>query len=189
MCARRRHAWAAVTICRMEKRLCGTATYEPRASVGGFTLIELMIVVAVIAILAAVALPAYFDTVRKSRRADAITALSQITQAQERWRANSPTYSSDLGSSGLMVTSAATPVTTSGTVSCSEFDMPSGHFRTRLCTNSAADANRTSYTVVATGIGSQASDSKCTSLTLTVTGGQLAYTSVGTATANQCWNR
>ena len=59
---------------------------------GGFTLIELMAVVVVIAILAAIALPAFTEQVRRSRRAEAITLLNQISQEQERWRANNPAY-------------------------------------------------------------------------------------------------
>jgi len=48
----------------------------------GFTLIELMIVVAIIGILAAVAIPAYSDYVKKSREAEATNALGDIRTAQ-----------------------------------------------------------------------------------------------------------
>ncbi len=51
---------------------------------GGFTLIELMIVVAVIAILAAIAYPSYQDSVRKGRRGEAKSDLVELAQAMER---------------------------------------------------------------------------------------------------------
>lgn len=56
----------------------------PRAS-RGFTLIELMIVVAVIAILGAIAYPSYQESVRKGRRAEGRAALQELMQQQERY--------------------------------------------------------------------------------------------------------
>ena len=50
----------------------------------GFTLIELMIVVAVIAVLAAIAYPSYQDSVRKGRRGEAKSELVTLAQARER---------------------------------------------------------------------------------------------------------
>ncbi|MDP1708619.1 MAG: type IV pilin protein [Gammaproteobacteria bacterium] len=74
----------------------------------GFTLVELMIVVAIIGILAAIAYPSYQDSVRKSRRAQAITDMYSIQLAQEKWRANNSTYGTLANVWGTVTTSPAT---------------------------------------------------------------------------------
>lgn len=58
----------------------------------GFTLIELMIVVAVVAVLSAIAYPAYTDSVRKSRRAQAKADLVEYQAMAERWRTVNNSY-------------------------------------------------------------------------------------------------
>jgi type IV pilus assembly protein PilE len=74
----------------------------------GFTLIELMIVVAVIAIIAALAYPAYLDYVRKGRRADAQSHLLSAQIAEERYRAYNNDYGTvaELASAGLGITTS-----------------------------------------------------------------------------------
>lgn len=63
----------------------------------GFTLIELMIVVAILGIIAAIAYPSYQDSVMRSQRADALTTLSRLASEQERFYTLSApaTYAAD----------------------------------------------------------------------------------------------
>jgi type IV pilus assembly protein PilE len=139
----------------------------------GFTLIEVMIVVVIIALLATVALPAYLDQVRKSRRADAIARISQFQQAQERWRSNNATYGS-LSDLGVATTTA------------------DGHYSLSM----TASPTATTYRILATATGAQASDANCKFLALSMSGGNTTLlsgpnSSVGNTGAanNRCWNR
>jgi type IV pilus assembly protein PilE len=136
----------------------------------GFTLIELMAVVVVISILAAIALPTYMEHVRKSRRAEAVSLLGQLAQAQERWRANNPAYTNSLGNLGMSTASGVRPAY-------------------YVLSIPAATASTYTLTATADAASAQVSDTKCTSLSLLMNGGNLTYARTGTATANQCWNR
>lgn len=62
---------------------------------GGVTLLELMIVVAIIGILAAIAIPNYQTYQERTRRADATSDLVELAQWLERYRVNQNTYAAD----------------------------------------------------------------------------------------------
>lgn len=72
----------------------------------GFTLIELMITVAILGILAAIAYPSYTAQVQKSRRADAQVALQEIAQRQEAYFLRNRSYAKDVTQLGYAATSA-----------------------------------------------------------------------------------
>ena len=65
---------------------------KDKSGIKGFTIIELMIVVGIVAILVALSLPSYSDYVRKAKRAEAEQLLLNWANLQEIWRANNPTY-------------------------------------------------------------------------------------------------
>ncbi len=69
----------------------------------GFTLVEAMIVVVVIAILASTAYPSYMQSVRKSKRTDAHTALTRTSTNLERFFGTNGTYTTDTSQLRLML--------------------------------------------------------------------------------------
>ena len=150
------------------------------ASAKGFTLVELMIAVAVLAILAAIAYPSYVDSVRKSRRADAMGALMQVQTEQEKLRANCPQYAGSLtGSRACGADAAATSIGLSSATTLGGF-----------YTLSLSNASATGYTATATATGSQSSDTACRTFTLTVSGLSVtssAANSSSTDTSSTCW--
>lgn len=139
----------------------------------GFTLIELMIVVAIIGLLAAIAYPSYQDSVRKGRRAEAITALYQIQLAQEKWRANNSTYTGTLGTGGLGLNS-----TVPDTGTTFYYDL------------ALSNATATGFTATATArsTGGQNNDTaggvSCTPLTINQNGPDY-----GTPSKAACWGK
>ena len=60
--------------------------------IAGFTLVELMILVAIVGILAAIAYPSYIESVRKGKRAEGRAALTSLLQQQERYFTQNNTY-------------------------------------------------------------------------------------------------
>ena len=134
----------------------------------GFTLIELMIVVAVIAILAIIALPQYAEHVRKGKRAEALQALGDLQLRQESYRADHPTY----GTLANLFTDGGTAF--------------NGGLKNYAVTIPASAS--TSYTILATRKGDLANDPKCGNFRLRMAAGVVSK-EVSSGDANYCWRR
>ena len=128
----------------------------------GMTLIELMIVVAIIGILAAVAYPSYQQYVLRANRADAQAVLMETAQFMERYFTTNGTYVGGAVSS----VSAVSPKGASG--GAVKYDI-----------SFSVGPTATAFTLQAVPAGGQASDS-CGTLTLSNTGAQ-------TPTTAGCW--
>lgn len=129
----------------------------------GFTLIELMVVVAIVGLLATIAIPAYNDHIRKTNRVDAITALTQLQLAQEKLRANCRFYGDQIAAASDC---GADADNTDLAYTTGAANSPEGHY-TIAITDGSASGN--GYTATATAVSaSQLEDTDCRTFTLTV---------------------
>lgn len=154
----------------------------------GFTLIELMITVAIVAVLAAIAYPSYQESVAKGRRAQAKTMLAQAQQWLERHY--SENYRYDQTAAGVAINNDA------GGVFNSQFGVaPVSSEGAAVYTITLATQNSgRTYTLTATRYGSMGSD-RCGDLSVTNTGRKsVANHSFGSGAVNdlaalqKCWN-
>ena len=76
-------------------------TKQQARRTAGFTMIELLTVVAIIAILAAIGYPSYLESIAKSRRAEARTALQEAVQYMQRFYVANDTYEKDLSGTNV----------------------------------------------------------------------------------------
>lgn len=135
----------------------------------GFTLIEMMIVLAIVALLAALAYPSYIGYVQRARRSDGQVALQRVMVEQEKWRTGHSSYASALSDLGLETSSDA------------------GHYSLSL-----ENVTATGFRAVATAAGDQTNDTACSPMTLSLKTGGAVDLASGASTKNDvngCWKK
>ena len=135
----------------------------------GFTLIEVIVVVLILGILAAIAIPNYTEYIQRGRRADAKTALLQLAQWQERRRTETNSYAT-------------------ATAQLPGLANVQSNGQTIYTVTIAAGATANAYTLTATRAGVMAAD-PCGDFTLTSLGIRGNLNLSGGRTSDQCWAR
>ena len=149
--------------------VCAQTSPDNHRSARGFTLIEILIVVAILGVLASIALPAYQNSVLRSGRAEAKGELMIVASDQERFFSSNNSYSTD-----------ATPlITTDATTRTTE----NGLYDITVAAGATGDI-ATSFVATATAVGSQTDDA-CTTLTISSIGVRGATGD----TVEECWQR
>ncbi len=136
----------------------------------GFTLIEMMITVVIIAILAAIAIPSYQRYVWKARRSDATNTLQRLAALEEQVYFRNNAYTTD---AGLLVGSAAT--------STSTLSSDGGYYTITLAWGSSTDNQSFSLSAAPVAGKSQVNDTQCQNFSLDNTNKRAA------TNASICW--
>lgn len=153
---------------------------DPPRRLAGFTLIEVMIVVAIVAILAAIAYPSYLDSVRKSKRADARAQLMEVSQYMQRFYSQNDRYdqANDAGGTATTLPAALTTVPKGAAIGKQDYTIG---FQSNTLT-----ARGFTLEAVPRAGGPMASD-KCGTLRINNVGRRTVNGASGGMTAETCW--
>lgn len=146
--------------------------------VQGFTLIELMVVMAIVGIISAFAIPSYSEYVRRGKRAEAKATLSSAQSALEKCFQLNRTY----------FHSPTTPCTISETLAGGGLPTERKNYVIKFSNNLPSATNKTAYTLLATRTSSMVND-KCGDFTIDQIGNKGILNNDANATLATCWDK
>lgn len=155
----------------------------------GFTLIEMVVTVAIIGIIAAIAWPIYESQSAKGRRSDAAVALTNARQALIAFRSDNGAYPASAADALAALRSYRVTAPNTPAIDCKDgrgYQIPAagvtscqGHYNITVANGADADG----FTLVATAI---ISDNDCLTLTLDHLGTR-GFTGAASSSADRCW--
>lgn len=157
----------------------------------GFTLVELMITLAVLAILVTIGYPLYNVQLEKARRTDARSGLAKLAMAQERYYAMFGNYATSIaqlnfgpdeaedGNNDIYAYREA--------ISDIDYDGNGSPDNYTITLADDGDASTQDYVFTATATGSQSGDTDCNTFTINQLGVKAAENSSGTDQTERCW--
>jgi type IV pilus assembly protein PilE len=160
-----------------------------RGASGGFTLIELMVVVVIASILVAISVPLYKQQVMQSRRTDARTALLDLAGREERFLTTNPTgYTTAAANLGYGGFGVGNPVG-QGYYYLNTPCVAAPNAALACDANANAPAGPAFYLTATYVPGTtQANDTNCATFAVDSTGAQFAFNSAGTLNTAYCWS-
>ncbi|MCK5894895.1 MAG: prepilin-type N-terminal cleavage/methylation domain-containing protein [Endozoicomonadaceae bacterium] len=151
----------------------------------GYTLIEILVSLVIVALLASLAIPSYYSYVKVSHRMDAHTTLLNIQVLQEMWMNRTNEYTDDVTNLIGVDTSPEDHYS----IRIAYVLAPINNYHCPSMRSPSSSPNKLVYTIMATpkAGGSQVDDTDCTCIYITSTGLKGSNSNRFTANALDCW--
>jgi type IV pilus assembly protein PilE len=148
----------------------------------GFTLIELIVAMVILAVLAAIAIPSYTNYVLQSHRAEAKQALLDLASFEERYFSANNAYTTNPQNLGYTQTSAPFPIGTGGYYVVQQMTAT-----VATAPTSTTAGTPPTFSITANATGNQTKDTACNAFTVNSAGQQTAQNSSNADNSAYCW--